>query len=460
MSLASLGMLDAVTVAVGLSFLLAMAWAAVISHREDEPRAAGIFVTLGLLIPLPYLAAGLASFEGRAAIEVVLLSLTGAALLLLLLPLGNRPVIGDDTPKSRIDERDIMFSRNLLLPGSERFEAYYAANPEKRAPDDEFRAKPGLLAKGASAYSPYHFGSADASFWAIERLRPYVEGEPAAERVSTEPEAMTRYVKEWTKKLGAVTVGVTRLEDYHKYSVVGRGDSYGQPVELNHDYAIAFTVEMTKEMVDRAPLGPSVMESAQQYVESGVIAVQLAQFIRLLGYNARAHIDGNYRVVCPLVARDAGLGEIGRMGLLMTPELGPRVRLAVVTTDLPLECDERIPDDSTIDFCTRCNKCALVCPPDAISFDDRKDIDGVKRWQINQEACFTFWCQVGTDCARCMSACPYSHPDNALHRMVRWGVSRNAMFRRLAIKGDDLFYGANRPPARLADWMDVAPTDD
>ena len=47
---------------------------------------------------------------------------------------------------------------------------------------------------------------------------------------------------------------------------------------------------------------------------------------------ARAHIDGNYQVIAPLVARDAGLGTIGRMGLLMTPELGPRVRLAVVTT--------------------------------------------------------------------------------------------------------------------------------
>ena len=83
---------------------------------------------------------------------------------------------------------------------------------------------------------------------------------------------------------------------------------------------------MDKEMVDTAPLGPTAMESAQQYVDSGIVALQLAQFIRRLGYSARAHIDGNYRVVCPLVARDAGLGELGRMGLLMTPDLGPRVQ--------------------------------------------------------------------------------------------------------------------------------------
>ena len=34
--------------------------------------------------------------------------------------------------ESRIDERDIMFSRNLLEPGSERFEAYYREHPDKR----------------------------------------------------------------------------------------------------------------------------------------------------------------------------------------------------------------------------------------------------------------------------------------------------------------------------------------
>ncbi len=77
------------------------------------------------------------------------------------------------------------------------------------------------------------------------------------------------------------------------------------------------------------------MESAHQYVEAARTAIQLAAFIRNLGYDARAHIDGNYQVIAPLVARDAGLGEIGRMSLLITPKHGPRVRLAVVTTNMP-----------------------------------------------------------------------------------------------------------------------------
>ena len=39
-----------------------------------------------------------------------------------------------------------------------------------------------------------------------------------------------------------------------------------------------------------------------------MIAVDVAKYLRELGYSARAHIDGNYRVIAPLVARAAGLG--------------------------------------------------------------------------------------------------------------------------------------------------------
>jgi len=77
-------------------------------------------------------------------------------------------------------------------------------------------------------------------------------------------------------------------------------------------------------------------------------------------------------VLCPPIAEDAGLGTIGRIGLLITPELGPRVRLSVVTTDLPIIIDKKKKDNSVIEFCTKCKKCAEVCPTEAIPFDEQK----------------------------------------------------------------------------------------
>lgn len=454
MPAAHMSPLDLLTLVVGVALFGFLLYASRASWREGERRATALFFLLAVTAPLPFVLVGALGFRAEAGAAVGLLAATAVGLLVWLLPLGRARRLEYDIPTTRIDERDIMFSRRLLQPGTERFAEYYGERPQKQAPDDAFRAEPGLLATGASASHPLAFPAADASFWTIERLRGHVDGAAAPQRADCDPASATTFLKHWALKLGAVSVGVTELRDYHLYTTVGRGPDWGRPVELDHTHALALTVEMDKATLDRAPLAPTVMESAQQYVASGVIAVQLADFIRRLGYPARAHIDGNYRVVCPLVARDAGLGEIGRMGLLMTPQLGPRVRLAVVTTTLPLTPDGRRRDASVIDFCLHCSKCAAACPSHAIPFGDRVDIAGVTRWQIDQEACFTLWCRLGTDCARCVRVCPYSHPDNLLHNLVRAGVRRSAPFRRMAIRLDDVFYGRAPPPAELPQWMD------
>jgi ferredoxin len=447
--------LDIALIALGALLLVALSAAAWTSAREGEPRAAAILAVSAALVPTPYLAVVLSGFEGRETVGGILLAVTGLAALGVVVSGGRPRPQADDTPTSRIDERDIMFSRMLLRPGTERYRAYYADEPEKKATDDAWRANPGLLREGSSAYHPLAFRAADASFATIERLRPFVDGEPEAGRLELDPARVTAFLKRWARKLGAVSVGVTHLEDYHLYTHVGRGPDFGEPVTLDHGFALALTVEMDKRALDHAPLAPTVMESSQQYVASGVIAVQVAELIRRLGYPARAHIDGNYRVVCPLVARDAGLGEIGRMGLLMTPELGPRVRIAVVTTDLPLVPDGRRRDPTMIDFCTRCRKCAEVCPSDAVPLGAKRDVDGVLRWQVDSEACFALWTRTGTDCARCMAVCPYSHPANWMHDLVRWGVRRSGLFRRLAVRADDWLYGRRPPPRPVPSWLDA-----
>jgi len=71
------------------------------------------------------------------------------------------------------------------------------------------------------------------------------------------------------------------------------------------------------------------------------------------------------------------------------------------------------------------------------------------------ERCYHFWTNSGTDCGRCITACPYSHPDNAFHRFIRWGIKNNLFFRHLAIKLDDLFYGRNPAIKAMPDWSEI-----
>ena len=420
---------------------------ALVSLREGERRAA----TLASLFAL--LGSGvltLGTFLSASFQSLILLTVMGAgivALFLFLLPVGRVDRLRD-VPTKRFDERDIMFARARLEPRSERYKAYYAMRPENEAKDNLFRAQPGLLSPDAKYADPMLFAAPEASFTLTEAMHAMVEGQPAAQKASLpENPARTEFVKSLAHYFGALDVGITKLRPEHVYSHIGRGPGeWGAPLEVEHKYAIAFTVEMNYEIMGTAPEAPVVMESARQYVEAGRVAVQLAQTIRSWGYPARAHMDGNYRVICPLVARDAGLGEIGRMGLMMTPRLGPRVRIAVVTTDLELVPDNIPPDPSMIDFCTQCRKCAENCPPKAISFDDRTEVDGALRWQIDSDLCFRYWTAIGTDCGRCMTVCPYSHPDSFYHNLIRWGNKRSGAFRRGALWLDELFYG--KQPAR------------
>ncbi len=469
--------LPLVSGAIGGALFLFLLWASLVSGKEGEPQAQVRLGLTAILLPIlfyvPFFVAG--SLGVLAAIVMIVVAIWAA--LAFFLPFHRAAEARLGLPVRWVDERDIMFSRATLVPGTHRFEEYYQRRPEKRELDNAFRIEAGLLSPGSVHFHEQGFAAADAAFWSIELLRPFVEGgdsgwreggavepqpgpkpqggePPAPHRTNQDPVAVARFLKAWTLKMGAHSVGVTELKDHHLYTHVGRGPDYGEEVALDHTHALALTVEMDKEMVDRAPRSPTAMESALQYLRGGVMAMQVADLIRRLGYKARAHIDGNYRVICPLVARDAGLGELGRMGLLMTPRLGPRVRIAVVTTDLPLSPDSPFHDPTTLDFCLQCKKCADCCPSRAIPFDDpREDENGVRRWVIDHEACFTLWGRLGTDCARCMSVCPYSHPDNALHSMIRWGIRNNWLFRKAAVSLDDLVYGV-RPAAKgELEWM-------
>jgi len=442
---------------LGACALLGFGGFSLISWREGERRATRVALMLALGGALPLFGTAFLPANLKLYILIGLALVTLAGLAAFYWPAGSVD-LGNDIPLRQYDERDIMFARARLRPGSPEYELYYAMRPEKKAGDDLTRSKPGLLSPRAKYFNPLLFASPEGSFFLTEALSEAVDGPVAVRQQTLPPEEMSAYIKSLAGYFGALNAGITALQQYHVYSHVGRGAGiYGAPIQLDHQFAIAFTVEMDFAMVGANPTPPGVMESARQYVEAARVAVQLAAAIRYLGYPARAHIDGNYRVVAPLVARDAGLGEIGRLGLLITPTHGPRVRLGVVTTDLPLVPDEPTRAASVIDFCTICKKCAAACPSRSIPFDDRQISNGTLRWQINPDTCFRYWNVIGTDCGRCLTVCPYSHPDTLSHRLVRAGIARSGTFRRAALALDDVFYGKVPAQRKAPAWTTVQP---
>jgi hypothetical protein len=315
-------------VALGLIVLFGLGIFGLFSIWEGERRAAWLALGAAVVFSLPLFLSALLPVGARLAILGVIGVAGPLGVVLFLLPIG-RVEHGRDVPRGRFDERDIMFARARLVPGSPQYEVYYKMRPDNQAGDDKTRALPGLLSLDAREAVPLAFASAEASFSLTEALREEVDGPLSPARSEYPAGQMTSYIKGLARYYGAYTVGIAELGPYHVYSHIGRGSGkYGAPITLGHRYAIAFTVEMDHAMMGPAPQAPVVMESARQYVEAARVALQLGYLIRGLGYPARAHIDGNYRVIAPLVARDAGLGEIGRMGGPRPTErrsIGPRL---------------------------------------------------------------------------------------------------------------------------------------
>ncbi len=307
------------------------------------------------------------------------------------------------------DERDTIFSRMALLKGSRFFEEYYSDNPEKFENDEMLRSLPGLGSPGCPTYD--HPGSVFTGgvFRMLSDLIPISVGEPHSDPVERDPARLTRWVKGAALYLGADDAGISSIRPGTYYSHRGRREEvWGEPVEESHPFAVALLSSMNPSMVHKGPLAPVMAESAMGYLRSGIAAIALAYVIREMGYQARAHTNGNYLVVAPRVAADAGLGVFGRSGLLIHRVFGPCARISVVTTDMPLLAG--VPDplaDVVKSFCSVCGRCSMHCPGRAIP-EGGPDEGAPVSWALDAEKCYQAWRRMGTDCGVCISTCPFT----------------------------------------------------
>lgn len=371
-----------------------------------------------------------------------------SALLLLIFPLLKKSSTEIVDKQQKIDERDTIFARFDYKEGTDVFEDYYQRKPEYKDRDDEIRKILDILSPPQIKKNPQLFSLAAAEFDFLEHQITQVHGKTNKEKIEVSPAENTRKIKSVIHYLGSEVCGICPLNQAYVYSHVGRGpEPYGQKIELDHKYAIVFALEMDIALIASAPKAPVIIETGKKYVETARISIVIADFIRRLGYSARAHIAGsNYQAMLPPLAWEAGLGELGRLGILITHKFGPRARLGLVTTELPLIPDE--PKTLGIqNFCQRCQKCATNCPAQAIPYGEKTEENSVLKWVLNREDCYRFWRKAGTDCAVCIYVCPYSKPDNIFHNLIRKMTESSSVAQTLSIRGDDFFYG-RRPLQR------------
>lgn len=171
---------------------------------------------------------------------------------------------------------------------------------------------------------------------------------------------------------------------------------------LAHDY------DRLKEVPSDETNGVGVCDVGDQYARGTRASYGLANWIRAQGYRADPYpgpMASALALIPPAIA--AGLGELGKHGSLISRRFGAGLRLAGVTTDMPL-----LPTESNRfgadEFCTTCQVCTLACPPGAIN-QQKQMVRGVERWYVNFDKCIPFFAEAAS-CGICIAECPWTRP--------------------------------------------------
>lgn len=237
---------------------------------------------------------------------------------------------------------------------------------------------------------------------------------PTRTGVGTPTEAAAE-IKRVAKCFGADLVGITHFDErwlyQQKYSD-RRQEEKAQELPADLPNVIVTAQAMDYDLIRTVPSALSGAATGLGYSHDALVVLSLAQYIRNLGYQAIASMNDTALAI-PLAIK-AGLGEYGRNGLLITKEFGPRVRLGKIFTDLPLAHDQPI-HFGVKAFCALCRRCADGCPVKAIPQGEptaerhnQSNLQGVRKWSVDAEKCFSYWVAQNSDCSICIRVCPYN----------------------------------------------------
>ncbi|UCH93825.1 MAG: epoxyqueuosine reductase [Candidatus Aminicenantes bacterium] len=202
------------------------------------------------------------------------------------------------------------------------------------------------------------------------------------------------------------------------------------PVEYgNHNYAIVIGKKLDDRIIDSIESGPT-LEYLQHYYQVNrdltALIHRIANELKDMNISGIAieptvsddELDDEYfktlrvDVSHKMAATRAGLGWIGKTALFVSKKFGPRLRLATILTNHPLECENTPINESK---CGNCKVCVEKCPAQAANG---------KSWNINvyrdefynpfkcREKCLELsWHnmkQRTSICGICVSVCPVS----------------------------------------------------
>ena len=195
-------------------------------------------------------------------------------------------------------------------------------------------------------------------------------------------------------ELGISAVGVAKHDP--RYSAASF-----DPTESG-DTIIVCVLEQPWDATQLIPSVRAEIGALSTYTAAIDLACELAEYLHEQGYRATAHDNAGPHLVIPY-AVEAGLGQLGLNGQLLTPVAGSRCRVVTISTTAPMAVDEPV-DYGVRALCDACQACVERCPSGAIP-KQRKMHRGVDKAKINTKRCLPVVAKA-EGCAVCMKVCP------------------------------------------------------
>ena len=230
---------------------------------------------------------------------------------------------------------------------------------------------------------------------------------------------MKKILKKKVLSLGADLFGVADLTKFNLKNSPTIPDNIFQGFKIAISIAIALPKAIFSKIEDTpTPEYAKVYNIVNNKLDE--IALYTSNYIESLGFNAlpipaSQIIDKNNfkgAVSHKAIARLAGIGWQGKSLLIISPDFGPRIRLATILTNM-----EIIPDSPIKNGCGNCNNCKEICPSMAI----KGVLPETTYYKNREEALYFNSCMSMLTkkfakienidfpiCGFCIKACPYS----------------------------------------------------
>ncbi len=217
-------------------------------------------------------------------------------------------------------------------------------------------------------------------------------------KTATTPEFWENFEKK-AKQLGADLIGYTTVNENYIFKNL---TVYGKN-------AIVLGMELDWEQIKTAPSYFCAIEAFRVYKELGDIVIELTNYLQEQDYKAEAHHPFGGKLLFPYHAVAANIGIIGQLGLLVTPEFGPRQRIGIITIDADIPLNRKKRDFSEIEeFCNNCGACIKSCKAALEEPVEKIKGSGVIS-RIDRSECIERLID-DNYCSICLKICSLGHP--------------------------------------------------